>query len=126
MASCVSYTSFLRSPLSSATLSSIIVYVFFVCIFPDISVGLHFIFILTRIRKCTFCFSSQTTNGIQSFYPGVFPYMVADGLSGAVKFATFEVSKIFLEKKLPVKFHPSPFIAFLPANRPPKPSNFNV
>ena len=33
--------------------------------------------------------------------------MVADGLSGAVKFATFEVSKIFLEKKLPVKFHPS-------------------
>ena len=33
--------------------------------------------------------------------------MVADGLSGAVKFATFEVSKVFLENKLPVQFHPS-------------------
>ena len=33
--------------------------------------------------------------------------MAADGLSGAVKFATFEISKVFLEKKLPIKFHPS-------------------
>lgn len=48
-----------------------------------------------------------TANGIQAFYPGVFPYMVADGLSGAVKFATFEVSKVFLENRLPVNFHPS-------------------
>lgn len=47
------------------------------------------------------------TNGINAFYPGVLPYMAADGLSGAVKFATFEVSKVFLEGKLPAKFHPS-------------------
>ena len=47
------------------------------------------------------------SNGINAFYPGVLPYMAADGLSGAVKFATFEVSKVFLEGKLPVKFHPS-------------------
>jgi Mitochondrial carrier protein len=47
------------------------------------------------------------SNGINAFYPGVLPYMAADGLSGAVKFATFEVSKVFLERKLPVKFHPS-------------------
>ena len=40
------------------------------------------------------------------FYPGVVPYMTADGLSGAIKFASFEVSKAFLENKLPVKFHP--------------------
>ena len=47
------------------------------------------------------------SNGINAFYPGVLPYMAADGLSGAVKFATFEVSKVFLEGKLPAKFHPS-------------------
>eukprot|EP00596_Hydrurales_sp_CCMP1899_P008632 CAMPEP_0119034416 /NCGR_PEP_ID=MMETSP1177-20130426/1401_1 /TAXON_ID=2985 /ORGANISM="Ochromonas sp, Strain CCMP1899" /LENGTH=366 /DNA_ID=CAMNT_0006991829 /DNA_START=133 /DNA_END=1233 /DNA_ORIENTATION=+ len=51
--------------------------------------------------------SIWSTNGVAGFYPGVFPYMAADGLSGAVKFATFEISKVFLERKLPVKFHPS-------------------
>ena len=33
--------------------------------------------------------------------------MTADGLSGAIKFASFEISKIFLEKRLPVSFHPA-------------------
>ena len=45
--------------------------------------------------------------GVMGFYPGVLPYMTADGLSGAIKFASFEVSKVFLEKRLPLKFHPA-------------------
>ena len=72
--------------------------------------------------------------GVLGFYPGVLPYMTADGLrysptsllaiciplsfdsvspscvpwgSGAIKFASFEVSKVFLEKRLPLKFHPA-------------------
>ena len=44
--------------------------------------------------------------GIGGFYPGVLPYMVADGLSGAIKFATFEVSKTWIEKRTPSKYHP--------------------
>ena len=44
--------------------------------------------------------------GVMGFYPGVLPYMTADGLSGAIKFASFEVSKVFLEKRLPLNFHP--------------------
>lgn len=43
---------------------------------------------------------------IAGFYPGVIPYMTADGLSGAIKFATFELSKIFVEARLPSKYHP--------------------
>jgi len=45
--------------------------------------------------------------GVMGFYPGVLPYMTADGLSGAIKFASFEVSKVFLEKRLPLNFHPA-------------------
>jgi len=45
-------------------------------------------------------------NGVAGFYPGVIPYMTADGLSGAIKFATFELSKIFVEARVPAKFHP--------------------
>ena len=33
--------------------------------------------------------------------------MTADGMSGAIKFASFEVSKVFLEKRLPLNFHPA-------------------
>ena len=33
--------------------------------------------------------------GVAGFYPGVLPYCVADGISGAIKFAVFEMSKIF-------------------------------
>jgi hypothetical protein len=44
--------------------------------------------------------------GIAGFYPGVLPYMAADGLSGAIKFATFEVSKTWIEKRTPAKYHP--------------------
>ena len=34
------------------------------------------------------------------------PYLIADGLSGSIKFATFEMSKRFLEPKIPERFHP--------------------
>lgn len=44
--------------------------------------------------------------GIVGFYPGVIPYCTADGLSGAIKFASFELSKIFVEARVPLKFHP--------------------
>lgn len=37
---------------------------------------------------------------------GIVPYILGDGSSGAVKFATFEISKKFLERKLPQKYHP--------------------
>ena len=43
--------------------------------------------------------------GVQGLYSGVLPYLVADGLSGAIKFATFEVTKTHLEKRLPEKYH---------------------
>ncbi len=44
--------------------------------------------------------------GIAGFYPGVAPYCIADGISGAIKFAVFEVSKSFSEEKLDKKWHP--------------------
>lgn len=34
------------------------------------------------------------------------PYVLGDGSSGAIKFATFELSKQFLERRLPSKYHP--------------------
>jgi hypothetical protein len=49
--------------------------------------------------------SLWTSGGLKGFYKGVIPYLVADGTSGAIKFATFEISKSYLEKKLPTKFH---------------------
>jgi solute carrier family 25 S-adenosylmethionine transporter 26 len=45
------------------------------------------------------------TSGAGGFYQGVGPYLMADGMSGAIKFATFEISKRFLETKLPAKFY---------------------
>ena len=44
--------------------------------------------------------------GILGFYSGVIPYCTADGLSGAIKFAAFELSKIFVEARIPIKYHP--------------------
>jgi hypothetical protein len=43
--------------------------------------------------------------GPLGLYQGVVPYLIGDGLSGAIKFATFELSKRFVEKKLPEKCH---------------------
>ena len=34
------------------------------------------------------------SKGPLGFYQGVVPYLIGDGLSGAVKFATFEISKV--------------------------------
>lgn len=47
-----------------------------------------------------------TTSGIPGFYPGVLPYLIGDGLSGAVKFATFELTRTALNKRIPEKYHP--------------------
>lgn len=44
-------------------------------------------------------------NGLRGLYSGLLPYLVADGLSGAIKFASFEAGKTFLQKKLPEKYH---------------------
>ena len=44
--------------------------------------------------------------GILGFYPGVIPYCTADGLSGAIKFVAFELSKIFVEARVPLAYHP--------------------
>jgi len=46
------------------------------------------------------------TSGIKGFYPGILPYCTADGLSGAIKFASFELSKVFVEARVPVKYYP--------------------
>ena len=45
-------------------------------------------------------------SGPAGFYTGVVPYMIADGLSGAIKFASFEISKVFVQARVPVQFHP--------------------
>lgn len=45
-------------------------------------------------------------SGPAGFYTGVVPYMIADGLSGAIKFASFEISKIFVQARVPLRFHP--------------------
>mmetsp|Transcript_106896 Transcript_106896/g.300563 ORF Transcript_106896/g.300563 Transcript_106896/m.300563 type:complete len:342 (+) Transcript_106896:1-1026(+) len=47
------------------------------------------------------------TSGVLGFYQGVVPYLIGDGSSGAVKFATFEASKTYLERRLPPKYHPA-------------------
>ena len=43
--------------------------------------------------------------GIAGFYPGVWAYVLGDGLSGAVKFASFEVGKKWLEERTDEKYH---------------------
>lgn len=45
------------------------------------------------------------SKGMSGFYSGVVPYMTADGLSGAIKFASFEISKVFVEARVPSKYH---------------------
>eukprot|EP01035_Chromulina_nebulosa_P022007 gene22007-28490_t len=45
-------------------------------------------------------------SGILGFYPGVIPYCLSDGVSGAIKFVVFEVTKGFSERKLPSTFLP--------------------
>jgi len=45
------------------------------------------------------------SGGLKALYKGVVPYLIADGSSGAVRLATFELSKNYLEKRIPVKFH---------------------
>lgn len=44
-------------------------------------------------------------NGPTGFYQGVVPYLAADGLSGSIKFAAYEMSKRFLEPRIPEKYH---------------------
>jgi len=45
-------------------------------------------------------------SGALGFYAGVGPYVLGDGLAGAVKFATYEVSKGFVEDMVPEKWVP--------------------
>ena len=45
------------------------------------------------------------SRGPVGFYPGILPYVTGDGLSGAIKFATFETSKKWLEKRVDEKHH---------------------
>lgn len=52
-------------------------------------------------------------SGIFGFYNGVLPYLAADGCSGAIKFATFEISKVFMQKRFSPSF--SPLIDFAAA-----------
>lgn len=47
------------------------------------------------------------THGFVGLYQGVVPYVSADGISGAIKFATFELSKVFVERRTPIKYHPA-------------------
>jgi solute carrier family 25 (mitochondrial S-adenosylmethionine transporter), member 26 len=46
-----------------------------------------------------------TSSGIPGLYSGVVPYLLGDGLSGAVKFATFESSKKWVNNNIPEKYH---------------------
>ena len=45
--------------------------------------------------------------GLSSFYAGVVPYCVSDGLSGAIKFGAFEVCKAYGEETMPTQYHPT-------------------
>jgi hypothetical protein len=45
-------------------------------------------------------------SGLSGFYSGVGPYVFADGISGAIKFAVFEVTKSFSERRLPANLLP--------------------
>ena len=56
------------------------------------------------IGLITAAMSIFKTNGFKGFYPGVVPYVIADGISGAIKFATFEFTKRISESKFPKKY----------------------
>mmetsp|Transcript_26738 Transcript_26738/g.35129 ORF Transcript_26738/g.35129 Transcript_26738/m.35129 type:complete len:349 (-) Transcript_26738:198-1244(-) len=45
-------------------------------------------------------------NGIGGLYSGVGPYMLGDGGAGAVKFAVYEVSKKWIQKRIPEEWIP--------------------
>lgn len=45
------------------------------------------------------------SKGLFGLYQGVVPYLIGDGLSGAVKFATFELTRRYTEKRLAMKYH---------------------
>jgi hypothetical protein len=47
-----------------------------------------------------------TAKGLLGFFPGVIPYLACDGISGAIKFASFELSKKYVEARVPEKFYP--------------------
>ena len=45
-----------------------------------------------------------SASGVKGFYQGVAPYLVSDGISGSIKFATFEISRNLMQKRIPQKF----------------------
>ena len=45
------------------------------------------------------------TLGFKGFYQGVVPYLIADGVSGSIKFATFEISRKFVQQYIPEKLY---------------------
>jgi hypothetical protein len=45
------------------------------------------------------------TRGLSGLYQGVVPYLIGDGLSGAVKFGTFEMMNRYIDKNIPKKYH---------------------
>lgn len=47
-----------------------------------------------------------TKGGLFGFYPGVGAYVFTDSISGAIKFAVFEITKAFTEARVPSQFHP--------------------
>jgi hypothetical protein len=73
--------------------------------------GIEIFIIFSRIIEVAQSFIGTVRDivvnkGPLALYQGVVPYLIADGLSGAVKFATFELSRRYTEKKLPAKYHP--------------------
>jgi hypothetical protein len=46
-------------------------------------------------------------SGPLGLYQGIVPYITAEGLSGAIKFAVFEVSRSFAQARTPVQYHPA-------------------
>jgi solute carrier family 25 S-adenosylmethionine transporter 26 len=63
----------------------------------------------TSIASVTFLAAASNifkTKGVGGFFPGVAPYLSCDGISGAIKFASFEMSKRFVEARIPLKYFP--------------------
>ena len=47
------------------------------------------------------CKNLVSTRGLSSLYEGITPYLIADGISGAIKFTTFEKVQQYAENKVP-------------------------
>lgn len=45
------------------------------------------------------------SHGLPGLYHGVVPYLVGDGLAGAIKFTTFELSRRLVERRVSEKYH---------------------